>query len=52
MSRLSLISVGAALCIAASMASAQTVVAGQVVHRARRVPLPNVAVELLGIRDT
>jgi hypothetical protein len=52
MSRLSLISVGAALCIAASMASAQTVVAGQVVHRARRVPLPNVAVELLGVRDT
>jgi hypothetical protein len=36
----------------ASMAHAQTVVAGQVIHRAKQAPLPNVAVELLGVRDT
>jgi hypothetical protein len=42
----------AACCLTASVAPAQTVVAGQVVHRAKHVPLPNVAVELLGARDT
>jgi TonB family protein len=41
-----------ALCLTAPVGNAQTVVAGQVVHRAKRGPLPNVAVELLGARDT
>jgi hypothetical protein len=36
----------------ASIARAQTFVAGQVVDRAKRVTLAHVAVELLGVRDT
>ena len=42
----------AAVCLAASLAHAQTVVAGQVLHRSKKAPLPNVSVELLGDRDT
>jgi TonB family protein len=36
----------------AALAHAQTVIAGQVVHRAKQTPIPNVAVELIGVRDT
>jgi TonB family protein len=42
----------AAVLLTASLAGAQTVVAGQVIHRSKRAPLANVAVELLGVRDT
>jgi hypothetical protein len=37
----------------ATLAHAQAaVIAGQVTHRTKQVPLPNVAVELIGARDT
>lgn len=36
----------------ATLAHGQSVIAGQVVHRATQAPLPNVAVELIGVRDT
>jgi len=36
----------------AALAHAQTAVAGRVIHRAKQTPVPNVAVELLGVRDT
>ena len=50
-SRASLLQAWAGLSFAA-LAHAQTTVAGRVIHRTTQTPVPNVAVELLGARDT
>lgn len=49
---LSACSVLTAILSFAALAHAQTVIAGQVIHRAKKAPLANVAVELIDVRDT
>ena len=54
-SRASLLPACAVLMASLSLAApthAQTSVAGRVIHRAKQTPIPDVSVELLGVRDT
>ena len=54
-SRASLLPACAALLASLSLAApthAETSVAGRVIHRAKQTPIPDVSVELLGVRDT